>query len=502
MWPTNQQASLPHGLEFVVRRTRRTLGTSFVHCNGRTKTRRREHSFALDANESSCKVNVSVLSANPPREQQILFVGQFDRDGEMNVYLPLMAASSEPSEYSEFSVPHSLNGSLTWLTGVEFTNTEAHLYHAFINGFVESVSPQLAHTKLRPAALFVPLAVENPLVKESFLACGAAFLAKSDPSFAQTALMRYSRCLFEFNNKLQGSLEEWQIATALLFCLRDKFMGSRTSQPTIHLTKALQLLKELHKSQRFNPVTIKLLVESFMFNYTVMLITAGRHAQQLLPSPFTIFDEWRAVLHFRPYECPVPWMNNPLFGAAIGPYEVAAKVSWLVARYPLCQEDMLVAYQLLSETRTYQAPTFPESAKKMYLPDERRQLMDSVVIAVIVIKLCQLLLVRLINGQVESLHPSIQMMVADIQQAFDQLLPTSSLWVICGWPLLIVGLNSCDHAHRSYVIAQCHRTANRFHAEFFLQIANFLLLAWGTDDAPGEGWKLLFDQDMAQTICI
>ncbi|QEL62725.1 hypothetical protein CJJ09_004904 [Candidozyma auris] len=229
------------------------------------------------------------------------------------------------------------------------------LYQAFVDGFLKAVSPQICHPRLSPVANFVPYSMSNPIVMDVVNACAASFLSKANPDMRLESKKRYSICLNNFANSLakaQSGVEEWMVAAVILLCLRDKFSGSSPIVPASHLAKALEMLRQLRTSGKSSLVSLKFLIESFLFNYTVMLLTGTHEVVSRLPSPFEVYDEWREILDFSPFHHTVPFMKYPIFGAAREAYELAAKVSWLYSRVPLSIQDRAVACDLLRQAYT------------------------------------------------------------------------------------------------------------------------------------------------------
>lgn len=429
------------------------------------------------------------------------------------------ANSSDNSDMSDNSDEEALDGdqqlslSLTpfsgiklWVPGATYGEQDPALLHAFVNGFIPSISPQHCHPKLTPMAIFVSQGVAEPMMRDVFYACGAAFMANDNEEMLVVAKRRYASCLGKFANRLsatQGKIEEWMVAAALLFTLRDKFVGSSPEHPTTHLAKAIELIRILRRSAGDQSVTLKFFVDSFLFNYSVVLITGGRLAQKILPSPFKIFDEWRSVFEHQPFQCFAPWMNNPVFGAATRAFEIAAKCSWLVHQFPLNNADMVVACELLADTYKLELPEPSEFRRDGEISQKEFLHVQQSVLVNDVGKLsCQLLLVRLMNPSLELGHSIVSEKVRAILSILQDLSADTTLWVICSWLLLITGLCCENPKDREFVLVNCYRLSRLFRAAFMSKIGDFLKKAWGTDLEPGIGWELLFDQAELQTVCL
>lgn len=398
-----------------------------------------------------------------------------------------------------------LSGPSGWM-GVSEMPEHSVLMDSFFGGFLPSVSPQFCDPRLSPSAVFVPQFVADPLLKEVFYACGAAYLSNTVPGMRELAQEKYEQCLMQFSHRVDqsvGDAQDWMVAVALLLCLRDKFIGTTPEISAIHLAKTLRLIRELRKSTEGVSVNLKVFVESFLFNYSVMIITGGESVLKFLPSPFEIFDEVRLILDYHPYQCPVPWMENPVFGAATKTVEIAAKLSWLLSQYPLNDADMALACNLLSETYKIRYPPMAPDAEIRLGSQSYFMLQESVTVSEIVRHSCQLLLMRLIIPNLELLHISIKQKVALIYDMMKGLSEDSPLWVILGWLMMITGLNSIQPDHRSFLIHSLYRCASKFHAAFLVQIADFLEKVWiANNDSQDFGWSVIFDKKLLSNICI
>lgn len=402
---------------------------------------------------------------------------------------------------------NALTGIRSWIPGAQYGPHDPQLLHAFVTGFIPAISPQHCHPQLTPMAVFMHQGILEPMMRDVFYACGAAFMSNENDNMMAVARKRYAACLVKFANRLSatnGRIEEWMVAAALLFTLRDKFVGSSPEQPTTHLAKAIELIRILRRSAGDSSVTLKFFVDSFLFNYSVVLITGGPLAQKILPSPFKIFDEWRSVYEYRPFRCFAPWMNNPVFGAATKAFEVAAKASWLVHQTPLDNENMVIACELLADTYRLELPSKFEAvgnndglSRKDFL-----HVQQSLVVHDVGKLSCQILLLRLMNPSLDLAHPIVSEKVKLIVDGLRTLCADTTLWVICSWLLLITGL-CCEAQHdRDYVVTNCYRASKLFRAAFMNKVGDFLQQAWGSEQAPGPGWDLLFDPAALQDVCL
>lgn len=559
VWPP-LVSSLPHGSPFEIRKLPKKIGVNFIHYGNRSSRQKRRkfegkvgesgklgHGKNSDIQVVEKRRPFILQGVKEPLEQDVqsdlpqnaLDPHLLKEESEINklsdnqelyqegsIILCLQGTSPGASPESTFynSPPsldyeqnldgiHYLNdihlgltplsGNKNWIPGVQLVNNEPLFFHAFINGFIPSISPQYCHPQLTPMAIFVPQGIQEPMMRDVFYACGAAFVAHGNHEVLTVARQLYANCLTSFANRLSatgGKFEEWMVAAALLFTLRDKFAGTSLELPTSHLAKAVELLRILHKTGGDKSITLKFFVDSFLFNYSVSLITGGRLARKILPSPFHIFDKWRPIFEDRPFQCFVPWMNNPVFGAATQSFELAAKASWLVGLYPLGDKDMASACELLAQSYMLKLPTVSNPPKDLSARDFLR-VQESVAVSEIYKLASQLLLTRLMHPTLELHHDIIAGRVQHILAIARTLSADTTLWIICSWLLLITGLCVVKEEDRKFIIESCRRAHELFRASFMSMICRFLEDSWGSPERPGPGWNHLFNEVALETFC-
>lgn len=566
VWPSLNLSLLPHGSDFKVRRTPKKIGRDFIfyeqpklgaNADGNTEngethnatnppsaaTQRGVHvANSLDSSGSLVPYSNDVYGEYGTTEYanytsgfpngmtngltnglNSTFLVQHPRVSELidiKLELPLSSFSylsdSQTLPYDEdpivteidqnFSLGLTpLSGSATWMPGTEFSLEDSQFFHAFVHGFLPAISPQNCHPQIAPVAIFLPQGTAEPIMREVFYACGAAFMSGVNPELRHVSKRRYIACVNRFNRRLAengGRIEEWMVAAALLFTLRDKFTGSSPDLPASHLATAIQLIRILRAQHGDQSVIIKFFVESFLFNYSMVLITADALVRKLLPSPFDIFEEWRPAFEYKPFRCYVPWQNNPVFGAATQAFELAAKASWLVQKCPLSDDDMAIACDLLSETYRMKSPEIDIQPGDQIPPHDYVQLQESVAVSNVSKYACQLLLLRMMNPGIELEHTIIRDRVLGLLEIYKTISLDNPIWATCAWLLLVTGLSAVDPYDRQFILLMCYRNAKMCHAAFMGLIALVMELAWGTDKCPGEGWNLLFNTGAVKSICL
>lgn len=372
---------------------------------------------------------------------------------------------------------------LTW-----FSSGKGRLLYAFAHGFVASISPQFCHEDLTPGAIFISQGQGNPFMMEVFLACGLAFMSNVHSSYQAESRKAYSLCLSRFANELAQVKEpkEWMIAAMLLFCLRDKIIGELPVQAAMHLSEAINHIDFVFKSQSFDAKNIKFMVESFLFNYSVLLLVGGKKVHNILPSPFLIFDKWRRLLHMQMFSCVVPWMNNPVFGAAADAFEIAAKISWLVSEHPLSSDQITIACDLLLELGEI------DSFSGVSIPDHiveagRQHLQDSRLLSKVIVVACKIALYKLMNPSLNERNPKIKMLAQEGFELIEQIPLKSPVNVIMGWPVLIIGLCLIDLDQQLSLSKRCIYVSEVSCVAFLRQVERFLDRIWTSSEVRENG---------------
>lgn len=446
---------------------------------------------------------VSTVDHCPPPSTMFLLSDSSVSDQEDNDRI--IQEYSSPVTYESRLGYSPLTGAASWNPG-DYTVVDSQFLHAFINGFMPAVSPQFCHPRLQPRAVFLPHGQSEPLMQELFFACGAAFMGGNNPDLKAVAERKYHTVFNKFTRRLSqsnGVIEEWMVVATLLFTLRDKFTGTTLELPVAHLSQTINLIRTLRAQLGDYSITMKFFVESFLFNYSVMLISGGKMIREMqLPSPFEIFDECRRAFNYRPFRCAVPFMNNPVFGAASLAFELAAKASWLVSKCPLDKHDMVIVCDLLGETYRMERPEIRLGPGDKISAQEFVQLQESVAVSDVTILACQLLLLRMLNPGLLLLHDIVKERVKQIITLFRLFSIDTQLWVVCSWLLLVTGLSLEDLIDRQFIQEVCYRSARTCRAAFLIQVAQFLERAWGTNEDPGPGWSLLYSSALSKSICL
>ncbi|KAG7891125.1 hypothetical protein KL936_002409 [Ogataea polymorpha] len=437
----------------------------------------------------------------------------------------------------DFRPTSRLNGFSTYMVGVDMTAREAMLYDAFVKGFMVSVSPQLTHRELQPAVVFIPPGSSNSTLRNIFYACGAAFLRWEHEEMNHEAEERFLKCMEQFpalvKSMKNSPNNQWLLICLLSLCLREKYDGHDYVRTAWYLQMALEVIRNwpamqkqivelasegaqsqgLHTKEApqielalddipaMIPLSDKMLdnserclLESFLYNYSIILLLCDRRTLNFLESPFKIFNEFRPFLNQQRYNFPAPWMNNPVMGAALPAFEFAAKTSWLHATYPFEEEDLKQARKIHNMTKYYVAPVPPPSVRFTQPKHVQRKLLDSCSTARMVAKASYLLLTKLLNPQMSQNDPEIVGVISEMMKSIEELSIHSQTSFIMTWPIAVIGTVVTEKEHRDYLIWRLLNFGYAVRSKSHITIVEFLKKAWGTPEAPGPGWNVLLDK--------
>lgn len=376
------------------------------------------------------------------------------------------------------------------LSKYQFTDEELLLYFTCVHYFFPAIGPQHTLPQLTTTETFLPLIKQHPVVKDVFLCCGATFLEWCQPQqYTEVAERLYQKSRNKLktmtNDKTIKGDETWAFACFQLLCLTDKFRkGSGTSMSdrcVDNLAHSFNIIKKkinLIKTQG-STATDRMLIESFMYNYTVSLLVARDLSK--LPSPFSKnFYELTKLLKSPLFDgCDVNWINNPILGSSVEAFEMLAKVSYLSRlRLPLRETEWIErGKRLLEECLYYTPPSLPAEVKND--PKKYATYRPSLLCGSIISKACYLLLskiLRFTEFQLEDFE--IQGVVKYTIKSLCNVEKGSPLLCILLWSLLIIGAFTIDEEDRLIIKEYLRSASETIHSYGALKIADFLDLIW------------------------
>lgn len=476
---------------------------------------------------------------------------------------------------------------------------DAIFYDAFVNGFMVSVSPMLAHKNLQPGAIFVPPGLYNSTLRSIFYACGAAFLCwNRESEMREVAEAKYAESLVKlrqfFDTEPIRGNENILVIALLSLILREKYCNENMIVTTCHTVAALDLIRQWQLNKRFPrlnglypqdsepglkqffdkvitdsgggrahdenartfhllmqklrpqllqntsdtqgmlspeeqhgehdnqdgynmdvsgdmdiryrilssdcPVTDSLscisveaaertLVESFLYNYTMNIFTCGKDVIEYVSSPFQVFDVFRRYLSGQLYTCPVPWMNNPVMGAAVPAFEIAAKTNWLALLYPFNSENREIALSLLNSARYYARPLLPPDLKENTPPSVQKKLMESCFLGDMIATSSVIYLKKLLWPDTTPEDTEIRDCVAAFFNNLHNLSFQAQIACIASWPLAIAGAALTLKEEQDYLIWRLQNFCSIIRSQALPSVMAYLREVWN-----GGGYDTLLER--------
>jgi len=433
---------------------------------------------------------------------------------------------------------------------------------ACVNGFIQSVGPQYTHPLLTTTATFSPFVDNNSITQKVAAACGCAFLSWQNPELTTLSAQKYYIAFnaldgYMKDHPVDSYMENWLGAAFQLMCLCSKItwncspsnavnnlvnsykmiemrflakskaakkrklsisnLTNGTSQEEQGITHYLKDFKSdnlkmeienslIHidkfSSEYFESQFEKMFIESFIFNYSIAILVADNY--YLLPNPFNVFRDLRHLLKAPLFNCDVAWMNNPVFGASIDAFELAAKASYLLRN--LNDPQMLVtAKKLYDSASFYPTPMIPSEIR--IDSTKYKSLRDSVLMAEIVAKASKILLRKLIIPELSDKDdPVIQNDLSTVLSKLKAITPNSRVKVIGCFPLLVAGAAAHKEDQRKLLIENLVKVGDMTHGRHVYTVVDALKISWGRSPECGtiktRGLDIFFDRRVMSKVIV
>lgn len=233
------------------------------------------------------------------------------------------------------------------------------------------------------------------------------------------------------------------------------------------------------------------MIESFLFNYSVNLLNFNSTLLEYLDSPFLVFKNLSPLLTKPIYNCPVKWMNNPIMGASLPAFELAAKANWLRLHYPLNNTNKLIASKLRSLAKFYTSPFLPEAVKFKEPTGVQRKLMESCYVGNMTAMASFILLTKILFPDYTSYNEEIQDSIQIYFKNLRKLSPHSQAGAMCMWSFIITGLAITEKHQFDYLIYRIRTFGEMKKSEALLRVLLFLQSAWEFSEQRGITWDIM-----------
>lgn len=247
----------------------------------------------------------------------------------------------------------------------------------------------------------------------------------------------------------------------------------------------------------------RMFIESYIYNYSTTLITyVSFDKLSQLPTPFQVFKELRTFLKIPIFKCEVPWMNNPVLGAALDAFELIAKTSYLLRQLdnPL---TVPMAEKLL-DLASYSPSSIIPLEIKTQNEEKYINLKESVIMSDIALKCSKILLLKIIRfNEIQVYSPEIQKEVKSIINKFKSLSRGALVKRIGIWCLFITGLLCINFDERELVVRELVEVSCDTHSRHINQLVKVLRASWNANGTNAiSGFSVLWDEEIMESLAL
>ncbi|RCK65271.1 hypothetical protein Cantr_00750 [Candida viswanathii] len=399
--------------------------------------------------------NTSTSSSSSSSDSPDEFINSFN--GDSNALIPMeYQAPLDPSIPSIWS-QSSLLAFGRYIPNMELSIEDSELYSHCAKNYMSMVALPHSHPSLTPANVWVRLAAHSPILADVYLSCGAAYLACVHNENNALSLRYHRLAEAKYNSAVKtlteafnnGSVDldsDWLMVAGLNLCLRDRAYGMNGSRCSKHIVFVYNLIcRRVDKKDQDSPATPeeRLLMESFIFNYTTALMTCSRYDMVRLPTPYELFlklNRWLINPIVRDYD--VEWVNNPVLGSALGIFQVMAKLCYLLRCHfekslPNEKDKFYMndgkfwslILPLKEEIRKIEIKNFERIQELDALKVNGQwyfSLRSNLAVSIITVNACKILVEKLINPSIPAFLPQIQEAVQSTLHELDLYIPSDN----------------------------------------------------------------------------
>lgn len=298
-WPENGDASLSHNTEFKL--TKINTPIKFINLTPPSGTttppistprtppidlsKTKPVSFESDNKSSSEYSENDVMPVADQKKEK--------KEDEEEEDIEEINDDALIRNYIRESVKSVIPSNLRGLIGLNMTTEELRLYDAFVNGFIVSISNQLAHHKLLPGTIYIPSGIFDPFVRKLCMTCGASFLyrCKNDNELMLQVQRENDAVVKELINKLDVmpimESREWILIYFTLRNARQHFIYEGRYSQTINLISGIQAIKLWLETKKREEAQVEMLDEDLGSNH----ISTSVDLNQNTDGDIAIYDE-------------------------------------------------------------------------------------------------------------------------------------------------------------------------------------------------------------------
>lgn len=242
-------------------------------------------------------------------------------------------------------------------------------------------------------------------------------------------------------------------------------------------------------------------LESFLYNYTLNMFFCDCKDRKHLVSPFNLFPALKAFLLPKLYDCPTPWMNNPIMGASITAFEIGSKANWLSLQLPLNETNKLQAKILLKAATYYTHPVLPTNVRKEEPEHIQKLLLESCYVGDLVAAACIIFLKKMLQPTLSPFDPSIQRPMAAFIQQMKHISPYSQVCFVCVWPIIIASSVAVQNYHRQYLRDRIKEFSTVMHTRAYPTLLEYTNIIWKSG-MEFKAYDALLDRSYAKYVMV
>lgn len=417
--------------------------------------------------------------------------------------------------------------SSSYLPHMTLLPQDSEFFHHFISDFLPSIKLPHSHPLLSPELVYVQLAAQSEIITEVYLCCGASFLAfhhanTTDGSLevcrrlSSLAESKYRNAVMLLGDAIKNRKvdidSDWLFAAGLMLLLRDRSYAKNGSRCCKHLMFIYQLLKRRLDKKEDETVpgqelflytnitaTERSLFDSFVFNYSAILLSCSKQDLISLPSPYDVFPNLKQWMNHPIYkDCNTNWMNNPVLGSAFDSYEILSKLSWLL-RFHFNREaepsmydiddaefwDLIIPLRAEIAATSRKISSFRQQVEVLQstLPKATfAALRSNVSVATITVEACKILMEKLVNPTIPSFLSIIQDALRTIFQELHHIPPENHSNCLITVSLFLAGISTTTQTQRTTFEERLGEISKSLASNVGHNLISVLKFGWDKED--------------------
>ncbi|KAH8674566.1 fungal-specific transcription factor domain-containing protein [Tricladium varicosporioides] len=393
-----------------------------------------------------------------------------------------------------------------WSTSSPQPSLEAPLLKIFshpherraLESLIERFEPLTISTYTNPElsilAQGLPLAVEYPVVKSAFVACGLAVLFRV--SFSQDdyelSMRYYNKAVNTVVSQLLSIPAEPNLSTVLLLHIFEEILCDTNLPEWVHMTGARSLVTSFSRTP---PSTVHqlLLLEAYIYHVVISSIFNDTTSDSL---PDDYISELLQILsNSSQCICAGPiWKTSAIIGSAHEVFDYVFRISQLRRRLPLQGPDLEEASRLMDILHISKLPVLGSLNSHLQLGPPAEMILTTHLYTLA----CVLILSKLLDLTLSSFSPLSRNIISRALTIYAQLPEAELPRPILMWPSIILGCAAVSQEERKIFCKPFEESIKQKGLGSAVQSYTFLKRAWEVDCTLGRalGLDVLLREDL------